>query len=76
MAVKEKQEEGKLTLEFDNGDLQKLNEAMSKWNFKDYQSLARFAVSILLINEGKTFAVTEKGKTSELAPAKELIKTV
>ncbi len=74
MAVKSVSQDNKLILEIDNGDLAKLNEVMEKWSFKDYQSLLRFSVSILLLNEAKSFGLKIDGTQQEIIPAKELLK--
>lgn len=45
-----KNENGVLTafdLSLDNGDVEKYNEIIRKWKFKDAESLFRFAISIL-----------------------------
>lgn len=58
-----------LKLEIDNGDLTKLNEAITKWKFKDYQSFMRFAVSIMLLNEDPSFSIKLNGIQQDIIPA-------
>ena len=52
--IKEKERKDDLMiLEFTNGDIEKFDKVMKKYNFVDAQALIRFAVSILLVNEAK-----------------------
>jgi hypothetical protein len=74
MAVKSKQEGEKLILEIDNGDLTKLDDALQKWNFKDYQSLLRFSVSMLILNEDRSFSIKRNGEQKSVVPASDLLK--
>ena len=68
MAVKSKEEGQKLILEINYGDLTKLKEAMQKWGFKDYQSLLRFGVSLLLLAEDNFFIIRMNGVLEKVAP--------
>lgn len=74
MAVKSKTEQGKLILEIDNGDLEKLTQSMTKWSFKDHQSLLRFAISVLLVTEDHSLWIRQNGQQQPIAPAKDLTK--
>jgi len=74
MAVKSKKVNEKLELEIDNGDLTKLDEAMTKWAFKDYESLLRFSISLLILNEDKSFSIKMDGTQSDVVPAPDSIK--
>jgi hypothetical protein len=74
MAVKSKKDGSKLILELDNGDISKLEEAMEKWNFKDHQSLIRFMVSMLILNEGKSFSLRIDGRQQDIIPSADLLK--
>ena len=74
MAITSKNEENKLILDIDNGDLVKLNEVLEKWSFKDYQSLLRFSISLLLLNEEKYITIKLDGEKKDLVPSKDLIK--
>lgn len=74
MATISKREGDKLTLDIDNGDLKKLDQVMTKWAFKDYQSFLRFAISTLLLSEEKSISIKMDGKTQDIVPASDLIK--
>lgn len=66
----------RLILELTGGDMNKLDQAIEKWRFKDYQSALRFCVSLLLRSE-KYFAIFEKGDcypSKIVWPTEELIK--
>ena len=74
MAVKSIKEGNILKLEIDNGDLEKLDQVADKWRFKDYQSLLRFAISILILSEEKSVTIKKDGVQKNLIPAADLIK--
>ncbi len=74
MAVRETYSNNALSLELDNGDLKKFQEAMSKWHFKDSQSMLRFAITLLNINEKKSFGILEDGQLQEVGPVDALLK--
>ncbi len=74
MAVKDHMKNDKLQLDIDNGDLVKLKQALEKWSFKDYQSLIRFSVSVLLLAEDKSISIKLKGIQKEIQPAPEILK--
>ncbi len=63
-----------LTLEIDNGDLTKLESVMEKWSFKDYQSLFRFAISVLILTDDKSISIKMNGVEKNITPAKDLTK--
>jgi len=73
MAIKSTVEKKKITLEIDNGDLEKLNQCMANWKFKDYQSFLRFAMSQLILTEDKSLWIKSEGKMQQIAPAKEYL---
>lgn len=73
MAIKSKTEGGKLILEVDNGDLEKLNQCMSSWKFKDHQSMLRFAMSLFLVSEDKNLWIKSEGKIQQIVPAKDYL---
>jgi hypothetical protein len=75
MAIKDKMEERVLHLYIDNGDLDKLEKVLEKWSFKDYQSLVRFSVSVLLLAEDKSIGIKMKGMQKEIQPASDLLKS-
>lgn len=74
MAVKSKDENGKLILEIDNGDLEKLNQVMDKWSFKDHQALLRFSISILILSEDESISIKMNGSQRSITPAADLLK--
>ncbi len=63
-----------LELAIDNGDKEKLEQVLNKWNFKDYESLLRFAASILLSSEDNTVSIRIKSAIQEVAPADNLLR--
>jgi hypothetical protein len=67
------EEDNKLHLVIDNGDVDKLDQALNKWSFKDYQSLIRFSVSILLLAEDKSISIKMNGIQTNIQPAPELL---
>jgi hypothetical protein len=74
MSVKTIREPNKLILELDNGDLSKFDEALKKWSFKDEQSMLRFLVSLLLLNENKFFSIKKYGTQTDVVPIPDLLK--
>lgn len=74
MGIKDEKEGAMLHLHIDNGDLDKLQQAMEKWSFKDYQSLIRFSVSILLLTENKSISIKMNGTQKDIQPASDLLK--
>lgn len=73
MAIKSKIEKKKIILEIDNGDVEKLNQCMANWKFKDHQSFLRFAMSQLIVTEDKSLWIKSEGKMQQIAPAKEYL---
>lgn len=77
MAVKEisqnKEINKYLELRFDNGDLTKLDNVIREWNFKDYQSFFRFAISIMLVTEDKFLSILTNGEVTPIKPSSEYI---
>ena len=71
-------ENGVLTsfsLELDNGDVEKYNEIIEKWRFKDAESLFRFAISILNSTKDNFIATKkEDNKIVERTPNPNLIR--
>jgi hypothetical protein len=64
-----------LELAIDNGDKEKLEQALKKWQYKDYQSLLRFTTSVLLVTQDKSLWIVEEegGELKNIAPSDELI---
>ena len=75
MAVIPNRKDGKLFLEIDNGDLDKMEEVLTKWNFKDEQSFWRFSLSILIETEDKALWIKTNGEPTPVAPARHSIKS-
>jgi hypothetical protein len=74
MAVKSSKSGDKLILELDNGDVIKLEDVMKKWAFKDHQSLIRFVVSMLILNENNSFSLRIDGRQQEIVPSADFLK--
>ena len=65
----------KITLEFDNGDKLKLQEIMDSWNFKDEESLLRFAMVVFSSSVDKrTLAYISKDGLQKVQPVDDLMK--
>ena len=64
-----------LELAIDNGDKEKLEQALKKWQFKDYLILLRFTTSVLLVTQDKSLWIVEEegGELKNIAPSDELI---
>lgn len=67
-------EVGKLKITLDNGELSKFKETYENWNFKDYQSLMSFMISLVVLNEGPSFKIKIDGIYKDIAPAPDLLK--
>lgn len=65
---------GEFTLRFTNGDVEKFNQVMAKYNFVDAQALIRFAVSIMLVAEDKVIKIKQEGNIVNVEPADHSIK--
>lgn len=74
MGVTSKDEQGKLTLEISNGELETLRKCVDKWGFIDYPSFLRFAISIIGDADDKTVWIKSKGVAQAVIPAKNYLK--
>jgi hypothetical protein len=74
MAVKSTEENGKLKLELDNGDMEKFKEVMTRYNFLDEQSLLRFAISIMLETKGTDLGILKEDGMYKVTPADSYLK--
>jgi len=76
MAIKRiKEEEGKITLEIDNGDFEALKSIEQNYNFSSKENLLRFAIAVLLKSNKKGVYVEEdNGTKNKLVPTDLLIK--
>lgn len=72
--IEQKNIDGKFVLEFTNGDIQKFNEVMEKYNFKDAQAFIRFATSLLLVAQDKEIKIKKDNEFVSIAPVEELLK--
>jgi len=65
----------KLILELDNGDKKIFLEMLQKWNFKDEESLVRFALSVLKLSKdcAMTINTAEEGEI-KIKPADNFVK--
>jgi hypothetical protein len=64
----------KLTLELDNGDKNALQQILERWNFKDEQSLLRFAMSAMITTSENAITITKKdGELQKIAPVDEFL---
>lgn len=68
------QDEGKIVLEIDNGDLEALRQIEKDWKFTDESSVLRFALAVLTKAQDKAVYVDENGKKVALSPADSLLK--
>ena len=60
-------------LVINNGDLEKINQVIKDWNFRDYQSFIRFAVSIMLDTEDKFLAIKKNTTLTPVRPSDALV---
>lgn len=74
MAIKSTLHDDTLQLIVDNGDRTKMDEIMNDWEFKDYQSMIRFLLSIALVTEDKYIGIKKNGRYTPIGPSAELIK--
>ena len=76
MAVKKiSDKDGKLILEFENGDRERFQTLLHDWNFKDEQSILRFMMGVMLQTTDKTLTIknADDGFT-QMRPAGDLLK--
>ncbi len=64
-----------LQLTINNGDLEKITQVVSDWNFRDYQSFIRFAVSIMLVTINKSITIQTETGATPVVPNPNLLKT-
>ena len=70
-----KPETEKITVEFDNGDLQAMDTVKSEWRFIDEASLLRFALAVLSRAKNKKVYVEDaSGNKFPIAPGQQLLK--
>lgn len=74
MAISAEQKEGSLVLTIDNGDLERLNAVVSRWNFIDYQGLIRFMCSIMTDTKENKLYMEGPNGPFPVVPAAKLIK--
>jgi hypothetical protein len=67
-------EDDKLTVNINNGDLRALDEIKQLWGFKDQASVLRFALAALKItHDGDLYAIQKDGTKRLLKPIDELL---
>jgi hypothetical protein len=65
----------KITVEFDNGDLEALNGIVDDWKFCDQVSALRFALAIMSKSKnGVVYVYDENGVRQPLSPSPSLLK--
>ena len=69
MAVKSEEKGNDLILTLDKGDKEKFQQLLDEWNFKDSQSLLRFAMSVMLETTDKTLTITRQNRDVKVVPA-------
>lgn len=67
---------GKFTLEFDNGDARAFDEIIKDWNFTDNaQAFIRFAMGVMKATKNKTIIVTkDDGTIEKILPGQGFVK--
>jgi len=66
----------KTVIDVDNGDREALNDALSKWKFRDEASMLRFVIAVLREANDKSVVVTGVGgKPVTFVPAEQLLNT-
>jgi predicted metalloprotease len=68
------QQQGKISLEIDNGDLKALEEVIEKFDFKNEEAVLRYALYALLRSDIGGLLVEEDGKMFRLEPTSKVIK--
>ena len=63
----------KFSLEFTNGDIEKFNEVMKKYNFKDAQAFIRFATSVLLVAQDGEIKIKKSNEFVNVKPIDDLL---
>lgn len=76
MVVISSEKDNKLELKIDNGDKEKLDIALEKWNFKDVQSYWRFCLSVLIEAENNGLWIESNGVPVRIVPAKHSLKDI
>ena len=71
--ISSKKDTDKLILEFTNGDIEKYNAVMDKFQFKDAQAFIRFASSVLLETDDNVVGIIKNGAIQAVSPQKDLI---
>ncbi len=68
MITEKERKDDLMILEFTNGDIEKFDKVMKKYNFVNAQALIRYAVSILLVNEAKEVMIKQDGSFVPVVP--------
>jgi len=76
MAISSKEEVGvRLIVEINNGEYLHLQDVLKTWGFKDYPSLLSFMLSLMALNEKKSFVMRLDNDYQEVGPAPDLLIT-
>ncbi|MFC1700739.1 hypothetical protein ACFLZ0_01200 [Patescibacteria group bacterium] len=68
-----KPETKKITLEFNNGELNAIQEILRQYNFVDEQALMRFAFFILLETEDNAIYIKKNGSKVQIEPSEKTV---
>lgn len=72
--VKIEESTEKLDVSINNGDLKAIVEIKEKWEFKDKESVLRFALAALLVaEEGELCVIKKDGSKKTIKPIEELL---
>lgn len=74
MIVEKDRKDGHMILDFTNGDIEKFDQVMKRYNFVDAQALIRFAVSLMLVTEDKVIQIKQDGQITAIEPAEHSVK--
>lgn len=62
-----------ILLNLNNGDLQAVEEAKTKWNFKKPEDVLRYALAVIAQSDSSTIYIVKNGERISLAPGKDLL---
>lgn len=74
MITEKERKDGHMILDFTNGDIEKFDMVMKRYNFVDAQALIRFAVSLMLVTEDKVIQIKQNGQITAIEPAEHSVK--
>ena len=62
-----------IVINVDNGDLKALDDIEKKWNFKDKESLLKFAMAVMLKADNSIVKISIGGEEIEVSPKPDLL---